>query len=225
MVLVGCDPLSVTDLDWEVSSMRDNVASYRYASIDPAHHLDGFDEAALRQALDRAKGQGATMVLVSTNPDLARDRLADLLAPGDQIEVVIAEPKDFFRDDRSSRGHESQDSVKAWCDLHYPDEREDLEIKALNLAEEIGELIAALGLDAEAFADRVVRSASRSAPGRETREEIEGEFADSQIALFDLASTEGVKMDPTLIRKMAKLRTRRPAESAERQIRKAALGL
>lgn len=227
VVLLVCDPLSISEVNREVSFTADNIGLYLYASMDPAQHLDDFDDAALAQALERARVHDATIVLVTTDDALATARLIPIAGAQAAIEVLRVDPGiRRVREPRAERGTETQDSVKAWCDLHYPDEREDVEVKVGNLAEEIGELIAALGQDPEAFAARVIKSASRSKAGqRESREGIEGEFADSQIALFDLASTEGVAMEPTLVRKMAKLRTRRPAESAERQVRKAALGL
>lgn len=227
VLLLASDPLSVGEVCGMASSMADNVGRYRFVSVDPAHHLEPFDEAALREVLDRAGGHGGTTVLVTVDAPLAAERLVPLIGKEATVEVVLVDPSVMpSRPPRAGLGNETQDTVKGWCDLHYPDESGDVETKAGNLAEEIGELIAELGLDAEAFADRVVKSASRTPAGRRgSRDAIAGEFADSQIALFDLASTEGVDMRETLLRKMARLRTRRPAESAERQVRKAALGL
>lgn len=227
ILLVGCDPLSVGSVDWEVSCLRDTAGRFRYLSIDPAHHLDRFDEAAWREQIARARDQDVTVVLVTTDAEAAKWNLGDYLKADEQIDVVHVGLSWFPpRELRSERGRETQHGIKAWCDLHYPKEKGNLRKKVANLAEEVGELIAALGMDPQAFADRVIKSASRSRLGeRASDEEIAGEFADSQIALFDLASTEGVVMDETLVRKLAKLRIRRPDESAQREVRKAALGL
>lgn len=227
VLLVVSSPHVVGAVHREVGGVFDIWTGFRFDGAEPAFEpWTGFDDATLRQELQAAKNRSIPLVIVTVDEEAARKRLAGYLAEGDVVESVQVDTASFEHRPRLQRGDENQETVVPWCDYNYPDERGDLQTKADNAAEEMGELIAAAGLDPERFAERLIRSANRSEIGvRASKEEIEGEVADMQIALYDLASTLGVRVSPALVEKMAKLRKRKPEESKARQDAKAALGL
>ena len=137
---------------------------------------------------------------------------------------------------------ETQASVVDWCRLHYPGE-DALDILR-HAVEELGELAADMGADADVLAEVFRKSAARnltraakpetltvacpSAPDgvlRINAESTRGEVGDMQVALWDLADALGFEAQSCVDAKMVINRARSVEESAARKAAKAAQGI
>jgi hypothetical protein len=114
---------------------------------------------------------------------------------------------------------ETQESVTAWCNEHYPGADEANGIR--RLFEEATELAAAINaIDLEGLLDTVRKSWEKSQKDRGDRRQIPGEIADVRIAEQWLASALNVDEQAALDDKMAVNRKRTVSESQARQSKK-----
>jgi hypothetical protein len=121
---------------------------------------------------------------------------------------------------------EDQDSVVRFFVPHYPDEVGYAPKKLLNLVEELGEVAAFMDADIEDLVTQFRLSAARTtAKDRQDPSALAGEIADTQIGLYELADSLGLRVTQCLDNKMATLRSRTPEESAARLKRKQAMGI
>lgn len=128
---------------------------------------------------------------------------------------------------RPNRGIEGEEGIIQWSHLHYPEERDDLRKKLLNLMEESAELVVELGHDPREMADKFLASAAR-APSGHDRSSIKGaagEIGDVGIAIVDIAGLLGLNALACRTAKMEINALKTPEESQARQKRKREMGI
>jgi NTP pyrophosphatase (non-canonical NTP hydrolase) len=129
--------------------------------------------------------------------------------------------------------HETQQSVAAWCEEHYPDE--SLVQLLLNLVEECTELGCVIpsgavdgqpvGVPEDLMARTLSLTVAKSDDTPGDPEMIRKEIGDVLISILNLAERVGVDAQAALDAVMAGNRKRRTDESRAREIRKRELGL
>jgi NTP pyrophosphatase (non-canonical NTP hydrolase) len=118
---------------------------------------------------------------------------------------------------------EDQRGVYEWCEEHYAD---DAPQKAINLLEEVGELLLAMGLSPDELRNALDLTISKSSGDPVgDGEAIRKEIGDVQLSTFNLAEELGIDAMRALDAVMASNRLRRPEESAARAAKKRRLGL
>jgi NTP pyrophosphatase (non-canonical NTP hydrolase) len=114
---------------------------------------------------------------------------------------------------------ETQETVSAWCDRHYPGLSAAQRLK--DLVEEVTELAASLNnVPLEEILDIVCRTWEKSAGQLGDRRETPGEIGDVRISVMSLATALGIDEQEALDEKMAINRAKSPEESQARFQRK-----